>query len=120
MSWRDLTMNASQSSAGPLKSKSFGNRTVVPDHTVCFVPFEKEQHAHYCSAVLNSSIAGAVVAGYITMHPSPHILENIRISKFDGTNPKHCRLASLSLAAHGWANKATEEAYQKLLRLAEK
>lgn len=79
------------------------NEILIPDHTVVFIPLENREEAHYCSAVLNSSIAGLIVASYVTLHPSPHILENIRLSKFDTKNQQHRRLAELSKAAHALA-----------------
>jgi hypothetical protein len=111
--WPELADNLCVSVVGPVESKNCRNRVVIPDHTVCFIPFESHESAHYCSAVLNSSVAGTIVAGYITMHPSPHILENIRLSKFDRGNEQHQRLSALSKSAHKWAKQPSEEARRR-------
>jgi hypothetical protein len=82
------------------------NKILIPDHTVIFIPLKNRDEAHYCSAMLNSSVAGLIVASYVTLHPSPHILENIRLPKFTATDKRHRRLSELSEKAHALAAKA--------------
>jgi hypothetical protein len=56
--------------------------------------------AHYLAAALNSTPCRHVVQSYIVLHPDPHILEHIRIPKFDPKNKVHQRLSELSVKAH--------------------
>jgi len=37
---------------------------------------------------------------YIVLHPDPHILDHIRIPRYDPNNPVHRELADLSRQAH--------------------
>lgn len=49
---------------------------------------------------MNSSFTQLAIAGYISLHPSPHILENIDIPEYQPNNELHHELASLSEEAH--------------------
>jgi hypothetical protein len=91
--WPELSNNLRVGVVESAQKSQIKNKILVPDHTVIFIPLKNRDEAHYCSAVLNSSIAGLIVASYITMHPSPHILEHVRLLKFDAHNKQHCRLA---------------------------
>ncbi|HRU21938.1 MAG TPA: hypothetical protein P5113_04505 [Candidatus Bipolaricaulis sp.] len=43
------------------------------------------------------------VQAYIVLHPDPHILEHIRIPKYDPADPVHRALAAASQEAHAAA-----------------
>lgn len=82
-----------------------GSKCQVPDHTLIMVPAETAEEAHYLTAILNSLPSTAVVQGYVSLHPSPHVLENVAIPTFDVANPLHQSLATLSQRAHRAAAK---------------
>jgi len=74
---------------------------IAPDHKLMMVAFDAEFPAHYLCAVLNSSPAQFVVLSYaVNIQMGPHILENVRVPRFEPDNPVHQRLAQLSRAAH--------------------
>ena len=100
--------------AEPAKSKLEKNAILVPDHTVVFIPVKDREEAHYCCALLNSSVAGLIVASYITMHPSPHVLEHVRLPQFAPQDKQHQRLAKLSLEAHQLTGEALEAEHKRL------
>lgn len=77
-----------------------GDKVVVPDHTVVTISLQDEKEAHYVCAMLNSSPSQFIVVGYVVLHPSPHILKNIKIPKYDSTNESHKELARLSKQCH--------------------
>ncbi|MDO8612735.1 MAG: hypothetical protein Q7R32_07920 [Dehalococcoidia bacterium] len=77
-----------------------GSKCQVPDHTLTMVPAATAEEAHYLTAILNSSPCTAVVQGYVSLHPSPHVLEHVAIPRFDASNPLHQSLAALSQRAH--------------------
>jgi len=86
----------------------------VPDHTCILVDCEKAEHAHYICAAINSSPARLAVRNYIVLHPDPHVLNNIKIPRFDDGNRHHMRLAELSQAAHKAAGKGETEEVVRL------
>jgi hypothetical protein len=77
------------------------NKTVIPDHKLMLVDFQDRNEAHYVCAMLNSSPAHYVVLSYsVTIQMNTHILENVRIQKFEAGNASHRQLADLSQQAH--------------------
>jgi SAM-dependent methyltransferase len=115
--WPELSNDLRASVAEPAKSTKAKNRILVPDHTVVFIPLKDRAEAHYCCALLNSSIGGLIVASYVTLHPSPHVLEHVRLPQFDPQDTQHQRLAKLSLEAHQLTAEAPETEHQRLAKV---
>jgi len=87
-------------------------KVVVPQHIVTLVACETEDEAHYICALINSSSANFTARAYSQeggkSFGDPHILEHIRIPRFDRKNPVHLRLAELSEQAHEAAKVGDE------------
>jgi SAM-dependent methyltransferase len=79
-------------------------KPIVPQETVTLVECSSENEAHYICALVNSSPFQFAAISYSQeggkSMGSMHILEHIRIPRFDPNNPVHCRLAELSKQAH--------------------
>jgi hypothetical protein len=79
-------------------------KPIVPQETVTLVECLSENEAHYICALVNSSPFQFAAISYSQeggkSMGSMHILEHIRIPRFDPKNPVHCRLAELSMQAH--------------------
>jgi len=58
------------------------------------------EEAYYIAALLNSCPSTLLVQGYVSLHPSPHVLEHVAIPKFDPAKALHKRLSTLSGQAH--------------------
>jgi SAM-dependent methyltransferase len=94
--WREQASTMTASVVGPKDGKP-----VVPDHKLMLVGCASEDEAHFVCASLNSSIGQMVAVSYaVEIQMDPHILEHIRIPRFDRKNPVHLRLAELSKQAH--------------------
>jgi hypothetical protein len=94
--WREQASTMTASVVGPK-----GDKPVVPDHKLMLVDCSSEEEAHFVCACLNSSIRQMVVVSYaVKIQMDPHILEHIRIPRFDPENSVHRRLAELSEQAH--------------------
>ena len=76
-----------------------GGRPVIPDHTLILVPVETETEAQFVCSVLNSPTARDLVAAYVTGHPSPHVLEHVRVPRFNPANDLHQRIADVGRGA---------------------
>ena len=85
-------------------------KTIIPDHTVVFVPTENEEEAYYLCSILNSSPARLVVQAYITGHPSPHILQAIKIPKYQPDETLHKKIAELAKEAYCLAKESNKKA----------
>ena len=85
---------------------------IIPNDSTVFVPFDREDEAHYFCALLNSTPAQFVVRTTSVLSTgsfaSPHILEKIAIPQFDPAAPLHRKLAGLgreAAAAARWQGK---------------
>jgi hypothetical protein len=89
-------------------------KPVVPQHIVTLVACTTAAEAHYICALINSSCANAAAKAYSQVggksFGDPHILDHIRIPRFDPSDQTHKRLASLSRAAHAAVAKEDSEA----------
>jgi SAM-dependent methyltransferase len=101
--WREVAHTLDAAVAPP-----FDDKPTVPDHTLILIDCASNEEAHYLCAALNSSPVRLGVQAYIVLHPDPHILEHIRIPRFDPKNPVHLRLAELSEQAHEVAKLGDE------------
>jgi len=94
---------------------TYEGQKVIPDHKLMLVPFEDEQEAHYCCALLSSSPCQATVKSYvISTQTSTHVLDYINIPKFEPNNDLHQKLAKLSIRAHDLAREGKGEELQKV------
>lgn len=81
--------------------QQLGHKLSIPDHRLMMVPTEALEEAHYLCSMLNSAVARYLVQAYVVgTQISTHVLENLRVSRFDQANPTHRRLAALSQQAH--------------------
>jgi len=91
------------------------NKPTVPDHKLMLVNCSSEDEAHFVCACLNSSIGQMVAVSYtVEIQMDPHIIEHIRIPRFDPKNPVHLHLAKLSELAHKVAKIGDEKQLQKI------
>jgi predicted house-cleaning noncanonical NTP pyrophosphatase (MazG superfamily) len=88
-------------------------KVIVPQHIVTLVACETEDEAHYICALINSSVANFAGRAYSQeggkSFGDPHILDNIRIPRFDPKDDLHRRLAKLSEKAHEVAREGDEK-----------
>jgi len=100
---------------GPIKDEFLGEKIVIPNVKLMFIPLDNEDEAHYICAVLNSSINRLIVASYvIETGISTHILQNVFLPKFDKTNIIHLKLSFLSKKAHKLAQQDKEDELKKV------
>ncbi len=89
-----------------------GRRPPVPQETCVLVAVDSSPEAHYLAAVLNSRVAGFLVAGHSVRggkgFGSPGMLESLPIRRFRPDDPGHGRLAELSRRAHGAARQGQD------------
>ena len=74
---------------------------ICPEHHVMYVSIYSEREAHYIAAVLMSSPVRLMVAAYTTTTGiSTHVLENVKVPRFDEHNAVHIRMSNLSVECH--------------------
>jgi type II restriction/modification system DNA methylase subunit YeeA len=76
-------------------------KPVVPDDTTILIEAKTPEEAHYIAGLLNSTIVRAIIASYtVEIHQETHIVDFIKIPKFDQNNGIHRKIAELSKRAH--------------------
>lgn len=79
-------------------------KPIIPQETISLVALDNKDEAHYLCSMINSSPFQYAAISYSQAGGksmgSPHVLENIRIPKFDHKNKFHIHLAELSKKAH--------------------
>jgi len=94
----------------PVNDKFVGKKPVIPNEKLMLIPLDNKDEAYYVSGILNSSPAELLVASYVIETAiSTHILNKIKIQKFNTKNPFHQKLSQLSQKAHEIAKKIYEE-----------
>jgi methylase of polypeptide subunit release factors len=99
--------------AGPKEDKFLGERVQIPYECMA-VSFDNEVEAHFLCALINSAPARMTIKSYIVLHPDAHVLEHVRLPRFDPMDTRHHRLAELSAQAHQLAAENTEVAQKRL------
>ncbi len=112
--WREVAHQLDASVSEQAAVPSIGPRCVVPDHTLILIPCQEAAEAHFVCAALNSSPSRFVVQNYIVLHPDPHILQRVRVPRFNSSDPVHCQLAALSQQAHAAAAAGDTAAVQAI------
>jgi hypothetical protein len=108
--WREQSSTLTASVVGPQ-----GNKPMVPDHKLMLVDCKRAEEAHFVCACLNSSVGQMVAISYaVEIQMNPHLLEHIRIPRFDPQDAVHCRLAKLSQAAHEAAKAGDEKRLRQI------
>jgi SAM-dependent methyltransferase len=93
--WREVANELDAAVVGSVQSPP-----VIPAHTIVLIPCTDGTEANYICALINSSPCRLAAQAYIVLHPDPHILDHIRIPRYDPNNPVHRELADLSRQAH--------------------
>jgi methylase of polypeptide subunit release factors len=100
--WREQASCLTASVVLPAKA-----RPVVPDHKLMLVNCNSAEEAHYVCALLNSAPSGYAAISYaVEIQLDPHILQNVRLPRFNSEDKLHLRLAALSEEAHQGAKKS--------------
>jgi hypothetical protein len=88
--------------------KFLGNKLILPENVLAFIPTDNEDEAHYLCAILNSSIADLVlrsIAGGTKSFGTPKMIEDtLNIPRYNAKNVIHTRLVVLSKKAHQLAS----------------
>ncbi|MFW9853688.1 MAG: Eco57I restriction-modification methylase domain-containing protein [Candidatus Thorarchaeota archaeon] len=105
--WSQMGSNLQACVISRVQDKYLGNKLILPEHVLAYIPVEDENEAHYLCAILNSMAANLVlrsIARGTKSFGTPRLVDKtIRIHKFDQKNQSHMKLARLSLKAHNFA-----------------
>lgn len=77
-----------------------GKQVSIPDQKVILIAVATLEEAHYVCGFLNSRPVGSLLAKYLGLDASTHILDFVGLRAFNGTDPRHLSLSQLSQEAH--------------------
>jgi len=113
--WKEQASELTASVIGEVEDRYLDRKTVIADHKLMFVPCAKEEEAHFICAMLNSSFVQLVAKSYIVeTQISTHVLEYIKVPKYDSNNELHQKLSKLSKNAHNSVTKGKEGELAKI------
>jgi len=82
-------------------TESKDEKVIVPNEKLMLLGFDNYLETYYVCALCNSSPVRYAVNSYIVgTQIAPHVLQNVRIPKFNPQSPLHLHLSELSEKAH--------------------
>jgi len=108
--WKVVWTRIAQISAAVVNEQD--GKPVIPQETITLVSCESEREAHYITALVNSAPFQFAASSYSQeggkSMGSMHVLEHIRIPKYDPADQVHQALAQASKEAHEAAARGNE------------
>jgi len=92
-----------------------GEKPIVPDHKIYFVPLDDEDQAHFLCALLNSEPVRTFVDSFTVKTQVGTLFRHLRLPSFVPADPTHSRLVELSKKAH--SEGITDEIQSEIDRL---
>jgi len=115
--FREQAASLTAAVVGPHSSQYLDKRPVIPDHKLMVAAMESKSEAHYVCALLNSSLSRIFAEAYfIETSISTHILDYIKIPKFNPRNELHEKLSKASQRAHDLRAAEREKELPKVER----
>jgi hypothetical protein len=106
--WRDIAPKIISAVISPADDPYIGNKPIIVDQTVIFIPFENENEAFFVAGILNSTVTNFIVRSYHHLHLQPQILKQINIPQFNPKLEMHQIIVKLSKKAHELAKRYHE------------
>jgi hypothetical protein len=104
---------------GPANDSILGNKVIVPDHKLYFVPVESLGEAQFLAAILNAPVISSAISGYSAqLSLGTSVIENLTIPEFDPMDRRHAELARIAEAITGRGGGATKAELARLDKLA--
>lgn len=95
--WREMGNTFAAAYIGSATIEHAGEKSVVPDHKLYFIPVESELEAAYLAGFLNApTIAKAVSAYAAQLSLGASVAEYLNIPKFDESNDRMIAIASIA------------------------
>jgi hypothetical protein len=117
--WREMSgRRFCAAVAGQANVAGLGDRPVVPDHKLYFVPVSTPREAHYLSGILNAPEVARAVSSYAAqLSLGVSVIESLRIPAFEPGATLHEAVAELAARAAGGedVDAALDDAVLELL-----
>jgi hypothetical protein len=96
--WKEMSGNRFCAAyIGPVDDPVLGNKVVIPDHKLYFVPVDTLNEARYLTGILNARTVASAIAAYAAqLSLGVSVIENLKLPAFDQNNERHRELADLA------------------------
>lgn len=96
--WREMSgRRFAAAYVGAHDSAGLGEKLVIPDHKLYFVPIDNEEEAAYLTALLNAPVVTHAINAYAAqLSLGVSVVEYLNIPPYDGAHPAHRRMAELA------------------------
>ncbi|MHA1380193.1 MAG: N-6 DNA methylase [Candidatus Helarchaeota archaeon] len=102
--WNRMGKSLNASVLKPVKIENLGERVVIPDNVLSFIPFSNQNEAYYTCAIMNSKLCSFLLQNFSLKggksFAPPSILKFLNIPKYYSKNEIHQKLASFSKKIH--------------------
>ena len=113
--WREMNKTFFAAYIGPVNDPILGQKVVVPDHKLYFIPAETEQQAAFLTGFLNSTyIVKAVVAYGSLLSLGASVAEYLKIPVFDASDNIHLAISGIAQNATRCDGYITDKDQQRL------
>ena len=98
--WRQVSDKLDACVSSPTVIPGLSSKPCIPADSLCAIATETESEAHYICAMLNNSITRFIIKSYVSLHPSPHIVDYLNVKKWDSNDKAAVVLSQLSKQCH--------------------
>lgn len=118
--WNRMGNKLNASVLKPIILETFGEKVIIPDNVLTFIPFDNEREAHYVCSIMNCNLISFLIQNFSlkggkSLAP-PSILKFLNIPKFNPQNKTHSNLADLSEKAHFVIKEKNINKYNELMQ----
>lgn len=95
--WREMGNSFAAAYIGSASIEHVGEKTVVPDHKLYFIPVDTEPEAAYLTGFLNAPTISKAVSAYAAqLSLGASVAEYLNIPKFDAVNEKMAAIGNIA------------------------
>ena len=99
--WKEQSKKLTSAVISSIDDEYLGEKPIVTDSKVLFVPLNNKNEAYYLCGILNSRVIGEIVEAYtIDTQRGVDIVKNINIPIYEESNGIHKKISKLSEFAH--------------------
>ena len=95
--WREIASGRfCAACVSPLSHAALGEKIVIPDHKVYFIPTDDRDEAYFLTGILNSPLVSKAISSYAAqLSFGTSLCKYVKLPKYDGTNVDHMRIVGI-------------------------
>lgn len=119
--WREIGKTFAAAYIGSVQTGFGGQKLVVPDHKLYFIPVDTEEEAAYLTGFLNAPVISSAVSAYASqLSLGVSVADYLNIPCFDSGNSQMMAISELAMEISNRAGSVSESELQDLNLFVEK